>query len=136
MHDPVAFFVYGTLKRGEEREPLWPHPVLRVMEARTRGLLYDLGPYPAMGDGDGWVGGEVWLFDAEHEAATLQRLDEIECTGADDIDLYERRRIEVIDSDQQTHWAHAYFLVDRDRLARMEPVAVSQDGVRRWSGRE
>lgn len=45
-------FVYGTLKRGQCRETMWPRPPVSVRPAFIRGRLYDLGPYPAIWCGD------------------------------------------------------------------------------------
>lgn len=91
------FFVYGTLKRGECRESMWPRKPLRIREAFIQARLYDLGAYPAIrvdevdgdvvdhdkafgGDWD-WVSGEVWSFDRIDVPATLIALDEIEVTN-------------------------------------------------------
>jgi gamma-glutamylcyclotransferase (GGCT)/AIG2-like uncharacterized protein YtfP len=85
--DPLItdLFVYGTLKRGECRESLWPRKPLRVREAFVLAQLYDLGPYPAIRLDDesdlDWIAGEVWSFNHEDALATIARLDEIEETN-------------------------------------------------------
>ena len=82
-------FVYGTLKRGECRESMWPRVPTHVRPGFIRGRLYDLGPYPAIrveefaGEEDDlqdldWVAGELWSFQVGDIAATIAVLDEIE----------------------------------------------------------
>jgi gamma-glutamylcyclotransferase (GGCT)/AIG2-like uncharacterized protein YtfP len=82
------FFVYGTLKRGECRESMWPRKPLRIREGFVLARLYDLGDYPAIRvdtfEGDeplDWVNGEVWSFDRSNFTTTLAALDEIEVTN-------------------------------------------------------
>jgi gamma-glutamylcyclotransferase (GGCT)/AIG2-like uncharacterized protein YtfP len=93
------FFVYGTLKRGECRESMWPRRPLEIRPAYVRAHLFDLGDYPAirvdsilnadcvehasqtLDDGLDWVRGEVWTFDRNDVLATLLTLDEIEVTN-------------------------------------------------------
>lgn len=58
MNRHLPIFVYGTLKRGEEREAMWPRWPVRVEAATTLGILYDIGPYPALAAGDDVVEGE------------------------------------------------------------------------------
>lgn len=75
-------FTYGTLRRH------FQYPVYRrmtryvtyVSKATTRGLLYDMGSYPALVHGPGLVIGELytiresealwWLLDTYEEAGT------------------------------------------------------------------
>ncbi|MFC5523801.1 gamma-glutamylcyclotransferase family protein [Polaromonas jejuensis] len=69
-------FVYGTLRRGEERDinRLLPAPRW-VGRASVAGVMHDLGAYPGLVlGGPGRVLGEVYEISAELE----QRLDEIE----------------------------------------------------------
>lgn len=82
------FFVYGTLKRGECRESMWPRKPIRIREGFILARLYDLGDYPAIRvdefEGEeplDWVNGEVWSFDRSDFTATLAALDEIEVTN-------------------------------------------------------
>ena len=89
----LPVFVYGTLQRGEEREPLWPCKPLRIAAATTRGHLYDLGPYPALTAGTDVVLGELWYVPLENLPEVLRTLDAIEgFRGAPD-DLYRRETI-------------------------------------------
>jgi len=85
-------FAYGTLKRGECRESMWPRKPLRVREAFIRAMLYDLGPYPAIrvdeaddatlcDDSVDWIAGELWSFEPDDVLPTITVLDEIEQTN-------------------------------------------------------
>lgn len=69
---------------------MWPHLPIGVVKATTKGKLYDLGPYPAMTSGDDSVVGELWRFEFEQVAETLQVLDEIEDYRDSPNDLYKR----------------------------------------------
>ncbi len=82
-------FAYGTLKRGECRESMWPYPPVSVRTAYIQARLYDLGPYPAVRvdidlddpqDWD-WVQGELWRVSPDHFEETLHVLDSIEGTN-------------------------------------------------------
>ena len=80
-HDgPVSsLFVYGTLRRGEERFPvLERHRARLVFTGSTRGTLYDLGSYPGLrvGEGNSAVVGEVYACEALGEL--LREIDAIE----------------------------------------------------------
>ena len=95
MVTPVArhVFVYGTLRRGEANDinRLQPPPVF-VGQARIRGTLYDLGPYPGVRlGGEGWVQGEVYAITPELE----RQLDVIEELAPVPSGEYARREIAV-----------------------------------------
>ena len=87
---PSSIFVYGTLQRGQSRERCWPRRPLRIEAASVRGALYDLGPYPALTDGDDVVSGEVWHVAPEDISVTLAELDRVEGCGGRADDLYHR----------------------------------------------
>ena len=64
---PRHVFVYGTLRRDEERDINRLIPTPRwVGNGRIRGLLYDLGNYPglvvAAGEGSGHIRGEIYAI--------------------------------------------------------------------------
>jgi gamma-glutamylcyclotransferase (GGCT)/AIG2-like uncharacterized protein YtfP len=70
-------FVYGTLRRGQERDITCLQPAPRwVGPARVPGVLYCLSAYPGvvLGATTGWVQGEVYEISPELE----RQLDEIE----------------------------------------------------------
>jgi gamma-glutamylcyclotransferase (GGCT)/AIG2-like uncharacterized protein YtfP len=129
-----CIFVYGTLMRNEEREGYWPRAPLSVEPAETRGALYDLGEYPALLEGDDWIGGELWTLRPEDMFETLLALDRIEWFGQDDVDLYVRRVIRCHTLRGEAH-AYAYFLADPSQAIGQRRIAPNADGVCRW-GRE
>jgi gamma-glutamylcyclotransferase (GGCT)/AIG2-like uncharacterized protein YtfP len=111
-------FVYGTLKRGECRESMWPRKPTRIREAFVRARLYDLGAYPAIRvdalsteddvqvdasrvdqcDDLDWVAGEVWSFESDVIDETLAALDEIEETNQPGtINLYDHVLVRAYD---------------------------------------
>ncbi|MES2510478.1 MAG: gamma-glutamylcyclotransferase family protein [Pseudomonadota bacterium] len=86
-------FVYGTLRRGEQRDinRLKPTPVF-VGAATLAGTLYDLGSYPGLQLGGGRaVLGEVYRISAELEAV----LDEIEEVWPQQTGEYAKRDVPV-----------------------------------------
>ena len=90
-------FVYGTLRRGEQRDinSLIPAPVF-IAYARVAGTLYNLGGYPGLRlGGRGSAQGEVYQI-----APALERqLDEIEEVWPQQTGEYFRREVFVTFSD-------------------------------------
>jgi len=116
----IPFFVYGTLKRGQCREALWPRPPQRIRTGFVRGWLFDLGSYPAMWCGEcepfetprdhspadsasklavahpcdcdcDWIAGEIWSIETCDLDVTLKTLDEIEGTNQPgELNLYDQ----------------------------------------------
>ncbi len=71
-------FVYGTLRAGGSNDIARVAPAARrCADARVRGLLYDLGAYPALllDAGAGWVAGELYEVPA-HAWPALDALEE------------------------------------------------------------
>lgn len=88
-------FVYGTLKRGQCRDSLWPRHPIEVIPAITRGTLYDREDYPAMTEGQDLVVGECWRFNEQDIPPVLETLDAIEGTNqAGAPDLYHRVEVD------------------------------------------
>jgi gamma-glutamylcyclotransferase (GGCT)/AIG2-like uncharacterized protein YtfP len=86
-------FVYGTLRKGQERDinRLQPAPVF-IGDAQINGTLYDLGSYPgARLGGENWVQGEVYQITPELE----RQLDEIEEVWPQESGEYGRREVLV-----------------------------------------
>lgn len=84
-------FVYGTLKRGQCREAMWPVSPHTIRSAWVRGNLFGREDYPAMVAGPNKVLGEAWSFEPSQMARVLAALDEIEGTdGNGPSDLYHR----------------------------------------------
>ena len=112
-------FVYGTLKRGQCRETMWPRPPLSIRPGFVRGWLFDLGLYPAMWCGgchelenDGpendpcqcdWIEGEVWTLAKEDMSITIEELDKIEETNQPQTcNQYDQILVRVYESPNQT----------------------------------
>tara|TARA_R110002049_G_scaffold285698_1_gene466776 strand:+ start:201689 stop:202111 length:423 start_codon:yes stop_codon:yes gene_type:complete len=95
-----SVFVYGTLKRGQCRESLWPVRPVAITPAWTRGTLFSRHDYPAMTGGNDRVRGECWQFDAERIAEVMRCLDVIEGANQPGTrDLYRRVIVELSDAD-------------------------------------
>lgn len=134
---PSGFFVYGTLKRGEQRSRLWPHAPREVFVATLAADLFDLGPYPAIATGSGSVTGELWVIAPQHMADTIERLDWVEGfhpTGCVK-NIYERRLVNCRDEAGKEHSAFAYFYADTQELARIATqILPGVDGRTCWTG--
>ncbi|MFD0666086.1 gamma-glutamylcyclotransferase family protein [Ramlibacter sp. MAHUQ-53] len=130
---PRAFFVYGTLLRGEPNHRVIARLGLAgVRAARVRGRLFDTGEgYPAMlaplepragqgGDapaqGAGVVAGELMV--PADLAAALRDLDALEefFGPGDPHNLYERREVEADTGEGAPVRAWAYLYVGTARL--------------------
>jgi gamma-glutamylcyclotransferase (GGCT)/AIG2-like uncharacterized protein YtfP len=133
MLEHLPIFVYGTLKRGQCREPLWPHRPLEIREATLRAALYDLGPYPAIGPGDDLIAGELWFLRADHIEKTLRVLDRVEgFNQAGKTNWYERQIVECRDAHGEVHRAYTYFFADEEKLNGAQRVLVGEDQKCRW----
>ena len=86
-------FVYGTLRKGQERDinRLEPAPDF-IGNGQINGTLYDLGSYPGVRLGGlNWVQGEVYQSTPELE----RQLDEIEEVWPQQTGEYARREVVV-----------------------------------------
>ena len=133
--ESLPVFVYGTLKAHEARAHKWPRIPLRIEPAVVRGALYDLGPYPALTDGDDSVLGELWHMAAGHMEETIAALDQIECFGVDEVDLYVRRVVPVTLANGAVHQAYSYLIADPASLSRAKRIKPNGAGYCIWSGR-
>jgi gamma-glutamylcyclotransferase (GGCT)/AIG2-like uncharacterized protein YtfP len=100
-------FVYGTLRpclAGAEQRRLIARLAV-AGPATVPGLLYDLGPYPALGTGPGIVHGDLFVIPDQRQLATLDTYEE--CGG--DHPLYRREATEATRPDGSTVAAWAYF---------------------------
>lgn len=107
---PHAFFVYGSLKRGQPRHGMLA-PFARLIEdGRIRGDMHDLGEYPAVVEGNGVVHGEVIHVSEEDMPRALAVLDAFEGfqDAAEDQSLYLRRLVEVTMPDGHSEPAFVY----------------------------
>jgi gamma-glutamylcyclotransferase (GGCT)/AIG2-like uncharacterized protein YtfP len=90
---PRYVFVYGTLRRGEQRDinRLQPAPIF-ISLGHIKGTLYDLGSYPGVRLGGAqWVQGEVYQITLELE----RQLDAIEEVWPQQTGEYARRAVVV-----------------------------------------
>lgn len=108
---PAAFFVYGTLKRGQANYPLVAAAVRGVLPAAIRGRLYDVGPFPALAEGDEAVRGEVLVVEPGDLPRLLLVLDALEGFVPSDPagSLYLRRAVTAATDDGRELAAYAYF---------------------------
>ena len=94
MPDAQLFFVYGTLRRGDDNDitKLEPSPQF-LDEAHIAGTMYHLGGYPGVTLGGArQVFGEVYAVQAELE----RKLDAIESEYPAKPDEYIKRDIHVL----------------------------------------
>jgi gamma-glutamylcyclotransferase (GGCT)/AIG2-like uncharacterized protein YtfP len=93
MPEAQLFFVYGTLRRGDDNDitRLLPAPKF-IGDANISGTMYHLGGYPGVTlGGTGQIVGEVYSVSAELE----KKLDAIESEYPAQPDEYAKRRILV-----------------------------------------
>jgi gamma-glutamylcyclotransferase (GGCT)/AIG2-like uncharacterized protein YtfP len=106
-----AFFVYGTLKRGQANYPLIAPYARAVEPATTSGLLFDHGPFPALIAGAGRVRGELVRLDPADLDAALAQVDRLEDYRPDDPagSIYLRQVVAVETADGARVPAFIYF---------------------------
>ena len=93
MPEEHLFFVYGTLRQGDDNDitRLVPAPRL-IGTAQIRGTMYHLGGYPGVTLGGATeIVGEVYAVSRELET----KLDAIESEYPAQIDEYAKREIDV-----------------------------------------
>jgi gamma-glutamylcyclotransferase (GGCT)/AIG2-like uncharacterized protein YtfP len=115
----VKLFVYGTLKKGNER-----HHYLKGCQfigyGKAKGfILYDLGEFPGMIKGDGEVAGEVY----EVPESLLKEIDWVEGVP----DLFRRELIEVLLEDGQIVSAYAYIYNETNEDERNDETILDED---------
>jgi gamma-glutamylcyclotransferase (GGCT)/AIG2-like uncharacterized protein YtfP len=93
MPEELLFFVYGTLRQGDDNDITRLSPAPRLIgTAQIRGTMYHLGAYPGVTlSGEGQIVGEVYAVSAELEA----KLDAIESEYPAQSDEYAKREIDV-----------------------------------------
>jgi gamma-glutamylcyclotransferase (GGCT)/AIG2-like uncharacterized protein YtfP len=70
---PILLFAYGTLMRGYPLHRYLAGVATFVSAARVVGTLLDLGRYPGLVEGTGWVRGELYCLAAAEVLPTLDR---------------------------------------------------------------
>lgn len=132
----VNFFVYGTLKRGECRQHLWPATPSVIEEAWVLGSLYDAGSYPALLPGNDKVLGELWTFPHSDFESIAKVLDDIEEYRPNDpYNLYNREVIDCETLSGRRTSAQTYIyarLHDLPTFTRLEPDE-SDSGFVQWN---
>ncbi|GAC1408813.1 MAG: hypothetical protein NVSMB52_21630 [Chloroflexota bacterium] len=111
MKHPPALFVYGTLKRGQSNHEILT-PFIRAIEpAWIRGLLFDLGDFPALVEGEGKAWGDIVHVNHVDLPRLLGILDRLEGYHPEDeaSSMYIRREVIVSTHTQQDERAYAYF---------------------------
>ena len=119
---PAYVFVYGTLRRGEQRDInlLQPTPLF-MGYGQTPGVLYDLGAYPGVRlGGNQFVHGEVYQISPELE----RQLDEIEEVWPQQTGEYTRQVVRVAFTDES----------DAPGLLREQTCLVYEISDKRTSG--
>lgn len=93
MPEAQLFFVYGTLRRGDDNDITCLSPAPQFIgNASITGTMYHLGGYPGVSlGGSGQIVGEVYAVSAELE----KTLDAIESEYPAQPDEYAKRAIRV-----------------------------------------
>lgn len=124
----INFFVYGTLKRGECRQHMWPRSPLVVEEAWVHGELYDAGSYPALLPGSDQVLGELWSFLPSDFEAIVKVLDEIEeYRPGDPYNLYNREIVDCETLSGRRTSAYTYVYARQHDLPTFKRLASTSD---------
>lgn len=118
IEDCNLLFVYGTLMRGFENAKFLqaPEKARFLGRGKARGLLYDVGEFPAFipveaggTENEAWVYGEIYR--AEDPESLLGTLDVIEGVNHfyPERSLFVRKKLPaMIDKEEQTVWIYVY----------------------------
>jgi gamma-glutamylcyclotransferase (GGCT)/AIG2-like uncharacterized protein YtfP len=119
------FFVYGTLRKGDDNDITRLQPAPRYLgAARIKGVMFHLGGYPGVAlGGDQDIVGEVYAVQATLEA----QLDAIESEYPAQPDEYAKRAIQV-HVDGKALDCFVYEI--NPRFAVGKPIIASGDWVR------
>jgi gamma-glutamylcyclotransferase (GGCT)/AIG2-like uncharacterized protein YtfP len=125
MPEAQLFFVYGTLRRGDDNDisRLAPAPEF-IGHAQIAGTMYHLGGYPGvMLGGAGQIVGEVYAVSAELE----KTLDAIESEYPAQPDEYAKRAIRVEVAGQ---WRDCFVYEINPAYTVRKPIIASGDWVK------
>jgi gamma-glutamylcyclotransferase (GGCT)/AIG2-like uncharacterized protein YtfP len=125
MPEAHLFFVYGTLRRGDDNDitRLVPPPQF-IGEATIAGKMYHLGGYPGVSlGGSSQIIGEVYAVSAELE----KKLDAIESEYPAQPDEYAKRAIRVQVSGQ---WHDCFVYEINPAYIAGKPMIASGDWVK------
>lgn len=128
------FFVYGTLKRGQRNERVWPTEATEILVAWAHGQLFGRSDYPAMKPGSDRVLGELWRFDETQVDEVFRALDILEGTnGNSPSDLYHRAVVETFGTDGKTLGnANTYLYVRDPNASGFRLIAPNDDSYVAW----
>ncbi|MES2647764.1 MAG: gamma-glutamylcyclotransferase family protein [Bacteroidota bacterium] len=129
MNSNYQLFVYGSLRKGFE------HPVFKyvsdyfhfVDHGKVKGILYDLGEYPAAlpTDDERFITGELYSIKEPSEFAyAIAQLDDYEGINPEEGNSLYRRELTAVYTDERTTTAWVYWY---NREIGTEPVIVSGD---------
>lgn len=125
MHNTPLFFVYGTLRRGDDNDitRLEPAPQF-IGSASIAGTMFHLGGYPGVTlSGTGKIIGEVYAVSAELE----RKLDAIESEYPAQPDEYAKRAIQVQVAGQ---WRDCFVYEINPNYTLGKPIIASGDWVK------
>lgn len=134
----LPFFVYGTLRQGEANHHLIKKATVSCRPARLAGaVMYDLGPYPMIVEGEGAIIGELVEIDPARYEAVLRRLDILEGVDGNDPEnprgLYRRvRRPVQLEDVAEAVSVDAWVYLGRETTARRGVLRPGGDWVRRF----
>jgi gamma-glutamylcyclotransferase (GGCT)/AIG2-like uncharacterized protein YtfP len=125
MPEERFFFVYGTLRQGDDNDITRLSPAPRFIgNAHIRGTMYHLGGYPGVTlGGEGQIVGEVYAVSPELEA----KLDAIESEYPAQSDEYAKREIDVHVAGRVQH-CHVYEI--NPAYVAGKPIIASGDWVK------
>ncbi|WP_249660953.1 gamma-glutamylcyclotransferase family protein [Variovorax sp. PCZ-1] len=125
MPEAKLFFVYGTLRRGDDNDitRLTPAPQF-IGEASIAGTMFHLGGYPGVTlGGSSQIVGEVYAVSAELE----KKLDAIESEYPAQPDEYFKRAIRVQVAGQ---WRDCFVYEINPSFSVGKPIIASGDWVK------
>jgi gamma-glutamylcyclotransferase (GGCT)/AIG2-like uncharacterized protein YtfP len=125
MPEAKLFFVYGTLRQGDDNDitRLVPAPEF-IGHAQIQGTMFHLGGYPGVTlSGTSQIKGEVYAVSSELE----KKLDAIESEYPAQTDEYVKREIEV-NVQGQTRLCHVYEI--NPAYTQGKPIIPSGDWVK------
>ena len=102
-------FVYGTLKKGfSNHNRILEGYDIKITPAWTYGMLYDLGYFPALTEGNNKVYGELIEFD---NLEILRRVDSLEGFRGENsnFNFYDRKEVQVY-TNEKTIFAWVFFI--------------------------
>ncbi len=129
MPETQLFFVYGTLRRGDDNDITCLSPAPAYLgEATIAGVMHHLGGYPGVtldetGVGASRVIGEVYAVSAELE----KKLDAIESEYPAQPDEYAKRAIRVLVAGQ---WRDCFVYEINPAYTLDKPIITSGDWVK------